>query len=98
MPGHLVALDFLKKGNMYVVPGSILSIKRENLIEYGGYDETIDVSHLMGIAPFGDIGFDEDAILFWRRHEDQLHLELNRRGHTGARELFATISISVGVV
>lgn len=86
MPGHLVTLDHLKGGTMFSAPGTIFTIKREILIKSGGYHRSIELSHILGIVPFGITGFDETAILYWRRHQNQLNKQLNVAGHIGITE------------
>lgn len=87
MPGHLLALETLRKGgtNMFAAPGTIFAIKRDVLIKAGGYHPAIEKSHLYGIVPFGLTGFDESAILYWRRHEGQLNLSLMASGYVGLK-------------
>jgi len=80
MPGHHVALDALRGGKMFAAPGPIFTIKRDVLVKAGGYHRCIEHSHLYGIVPFGVTGFDETAILYWRRHEGQLNIILNANG------------------
>ena len=80
MPGHLMALDHLRKGKMFGAPGTIFTIKREVLVKAGGYHSNVEPSQLYGIIPFGVTGFDETAIFYWRRHEGQLNKILNARG------------------
>ena len=81
IPGHQLALDALRGGKMFSAPGTIFTIKREVLIKAGGYHSCIESSHLYGIVPFGVTGFDETAILYWRRHEGQLNLLLTASGN-----------------
>ena len=88
MQGHLLVLDRLKGGNKWSAPGSILTIKRNSLIEAGGWDRNIDLSHFLRILPFGVTGFDENAILYWRRHEGQTNKLLNRKGYMGTPALY----------
>lgn len=81
MPGHLMALDALRRGKMFSAPGTIFTIKREVLVKAGGYHPNVELSQLCGIVPFGVTGFDETAIFYWRRHEGQLNKILNKRGY-----------------
>lgn len=83
MPGHILALATLKrKQNMFSAPGTIFTIKRDGFLKYGGFHRAIEWSQLYGIVPFGETGFDEDAIYYWRRHKGQLNKELTLRGYT----------------
>jgi len=88
MPGHILVLEMLK-GNtrLFATAGGIFSIRKDVLLKYGGWHRSNEVSHLLGIVPFGETGFDEDAIYFWRRHEGQLNKTLTARGHTGFQEI-----------
>lgn len=83
MPGHILALETLKGNNyIFLAPGTIFTIKRDVFLKYGGFHRAIEWSQLYGIVPFGETGFDEDAIYYWRRHEGQLNKELTVRGYT----------------
>ena len=83
MPGHILALETLKrKQNMFSAPGTIFSIRRDVFLKYGGFSRAPELSQLYGIVPFGESGFDEDAIYCWRRHEGQLNVAINNRGMT----------------
>lgn len=87
MSGHALALDQLRGGKtMFSAPGTIFTIRREALVKAGGFHRSIELSHLYGIVPFGVTGFDETAILYWRRHEGQLNKELSARGWLGIDE------------
>ncbi len=91
MPGHLLALNTLCKGEygnevMFSAPGTVFAFKREDLVKAGGYQEAMESSHLYGIVPFGTTGFDEAAILYWRRHKDQTNKFTALTGWQGLRE------------
>jgi len=86
MPGHEVALDYLRGGNMFSAPGSIFTIRRDVLVKAGGFHRAFEWSQLFGIVPFGVSGFDESAVLYWRRHEGQLNKQLTARGWIGTKE------------
>ena len=84
MPGHLLALDCLRGGaTMFSYPGTIFTVRRDALVNAGGYHRAIEVSQLYGIAPFGITGFDETALFYWRSHSGQLNKQLVPRGWTG---------------
>ena len=82
IPGHLIAEDMIKKHNqnLFSAPGSIFSFKTKELIKFGGFHKCFELSLILGVVPFGETSFDEDAIFYWRRHENQLNLELNKKG------------------
>ena len=89
MPGHLLALSTLNKDQqeiMFSAPGCIFAFKRKEFIEMGGYHPCLEPSALYGIVPLGVTGFDETAILYWRRHEGQTHIHGNLRGQTCFKE------------
>jgi len=89
MPGHELALA-VAGGNrtLFSAPGTVFTIRREALIRAGGYHRCIEMSQLYGIVPFGDTGFDESALFYWRRHEGQLNKKLNEIGFLGIDEHF----------
>ena len=87
MLGHEVALDKLRGGHMFSAPGSIFSIKTEVLRQSGGFHRNLDKSHLYGIVPFGVTGFDETAVLHWRRHGAQLNVQLAESGKVWIKDL-----------
>ena len=87
MLGHDMALDSLRGGKMFGAPGTIFTIRREVLIESGGFHRNLEQSHLYGIVPFGITGFDETAVFHWRRHEGQLNKQLALSGKIWINEL-----------
>lgn len=94
MPGIDLVLDFINKGSMYRVPGGMLTLRTKDLIDAGGWDRNIDLSHFLRVLPFGITGTDTNAILYWRRHSDQLNKKLNERGHVGALETYSLLEDS----
>ncbi len=87
--GHIIALDHARGGRMFNAPGTILTVRREALIKFGGFHRAIDLSQAFGIMPFGITGFDETAILYWRRHEGQLNRQLVINGWIGTKEMLS---------
>jgi hypothetical protein len=86
-PGHELALDHISgSGRMFTAPGNIFTIKRDVLLEAGGYHRAIESSHLYGIVPFGVTGFDSTALFYWRHHEAQLNKQLSSKGWIGTNE------------
>tara|TARA_B100000315_G_C14351392_1_gene484176 strand:- start:180 stop:767 length:588 start_codon:yes stop_codon:yes gene_type:complete len=67
---------------MFSTPGSYFTIRRDVYLKSGGFHRNIDIQQIYGIMPFGITGYDETAVFHWRRHEDQLNLQLNREGNT----------------
>ena len=91
MAGHELAIDALENKVMFSAPGTIFSFRKDSLLKYGGFHRSIELSQLYGIVPFGETGFDEDAIFYWRRHEGQLNKELSKLGYCGAKELYSLL-------
>jgi glycosyltransferase involved in cell wall biosynthesis len=93
MPGHILALDTLRKSGsiMFNAPGTIFAIKREALVDAGGYHPSIENSHLYGIVPFGITGFDQTAILYWRGHAGQMNVSLTANGHIGLKDTLSLL-------
>jgi glycosyltransferase involved in cell wall biosynthesis len=86
-PGYELAMDqFSGSRKMFAAPGSIFTIKRDVLLEAGGYHRSIESSHLYGIVPFGVTGFDPNALFYWRHHEAQLNKQLSVKGWIGTNE------------
>lgn len=86
--GNVLALDSLRGGKMFSAPGCIFAMKRDLFIKAGGFHRAIEYSCLIGVVPFGITGFDETAILYWRRHEGQLNKQLTKEGWIGIKEDF----------
>lgn len=87
MAGRELAQDYLRGGRtVFSEPGTIFTVRRDALIKTGGFHRSIELSQLYGIVPFGVAGFDDTAILYWRRHEGQLNKELSARGWLGIDE------------
>lgn len=87
MEGLALAQDYLRGGRtVFSEPGTIFTVRRDVLIKAGGFHRSIELSQLYGIVPFGVAGFDETAVLYWRRHEGQLNRELSARGWLGIDE------------
>lgn len=92
MSGRDLALGVVRGDrNLFSAPGSIFTIRREVLERSGGLHRALELSHLYGIVPFGVTGFDETALLYWRRHEGQLNLQLSASGWVGTDETFSLL-------
>ena len=89
-----MVLDYFnpKGGKMFAAPGTILSLRKDALIKYGGFHRSADNCHLYGLVPFGITGFDEEAFFYWRRHEGQLNKALFQRGWTGVKENYSMLN------
>lgn len=87
MPGHELSLRLLRGDSaIFNAPGNIFTVRRDVLVEAGGFHRAFESSQLYGIVPFGVTGFDETAIFYWRRHEGQLNKLLTARGWLGIDE------------
>jgi len=70
-----LALDVAQRTNKFTQPnpGHSYVIKKDLLIRYGKYQDIFESHQLFGIIPFGDTGFDPDALMYWGRHNSQLN-------------------------
>ena len=92
MPGHLLALDKSRGGNILLAsPSYIWTIKRDVFVKAGGYHRAMPRNELYGVVPFGVTGYDDDAIFYYRRHEGQLHKLTNEIGWTGCPEIIGML-------
>ena len=80
MSGRELAKICIKgKNRFFSAPGTIFSFRTDFFKRYGGFKhKPSEISHLYGMVPFGETGFDQTAYSFWRRHPNQLHLELDK--------------------
>lgn len=86
-PGREVAENcMLGSGTMFAAPGTTFTIRREVLLEAGGYHRGVENSQLYGIVPFGVTGFDPTAIFYWRHHEGQHNRAASNDGWIGIDE------------
>ena len=91
-PGREVALDYLSGSRkLFGAPGTIFMMKRETLVEAGGYHKAIESSHLYGIVPFGTTGFDASALVYWRNHPGQVSKQLTANGNISLNESLSLI-------
>jgi glycosyltransferase involved in cell wall biosynthesis len=92
-PGKEVALDYVSgSGKMFAAPGTIFTIKRDLLLDSGGYHRSVDDGHILGCVPFGVTGYDSTAFLYWRHHEGQANKRLTDSGHVGIEESLGLIN------
>ena len=92
MAGHELALAVAHgQRGCFSAPGNIFTIRRDALIQAGGYHRCFELSQLYGVVPFGVTGFDESAFFFWRRHEGQLNKQLAAYGWLGIDEQFSLL-------
>lgn len=93
MSGKELVLDFIKGSpkKFFQAPGEIFVIKKELLIKYGGFDRAIDLMQILKYAIHGQTGFDKNAYVYWRHHENQVNRILTNRGSIWIRFLKQTI-------
>lgn len=74
--GKELALDFITNKNLLNQPnpGHSFVIKRDILMKFGGFQDTFEKQQILGIVPFGETGFDPEALMFWGRHPKQLNV------------------------
>jgi len=93
MPGHEMVLRSLRgEKEIFGSPGYNFTVKRDVLIQAGGYHPSIENGERYGIVPFGVTGFDETAIFYFRRHAGQWHETLSPAGRLGIDESLALIT------
>lgn len=85
--GRKVALDFIKGSpeRMFCAPGGCLAIRKNLLLKYNGFEQGFDIFQLLKYGIFGDIGFDSEAILYWRHHDNQTNRLLSDKGYIELR-------------
>jgi glycosyltransferase involved in cell wall biosynthesis len=80
--GKELALNLIEgnKRSLFSAPGGVLFIRKDIIIETGGFDRAADTTQLVKFAVNGDSGFDPQARLFWRHHGDQLNKLAKKKG------------------
>jgi len=80
--GKKIALDLVggSPNRFFAAPGGMLWIKKEILIECGGYDRSSDLTQVIKFAIHGDSGYDPEAKLYCRHHAKQLNRIAGDRG------------------
>jgi glycosyltransferase involved in cell wall biosynthesis len=83
MVGKDLVLDFLggSPRKFFQAPGEIFVIRRDLLIKYGGFDRGIDLMQILKYVIHGETGFDKNAHVYWRHHENQVNRILTNRGY-----------------
>lgn len=93
MPGHEMILRSMRGDrSIFSSPGYNFTVRRDVIVDSGGYHPSIENGERYGIVPFGVTGFDETAYFYFRRHTGQWHEELNSDGRIGIDENLALIS------
>jgi len=87
--GKELAIDYITGSakKFFSAPGGILFIKKNIILETGGFDRASDVTQVIKFAIFGDCGFDPEAKLYWRHHEGQLNKIAKKKGMVWCTEL-----------
>jgi hypothetical protein len=88
-----LALDHIDGSpNKYLAaPGGVLFIKKDTLIQCGGFDRASDITQVIKFAIHGDCGFDTKAKLFWRHHDAQLNKLAKNRGIVWCSDLLKVV-------
>jgi glycosyltransferase involved in cell wall biosynthesis len=70
-----LAIDYIMNKGFIIQknPGHSFIIKTDILIRYGRFQDTFEQHQILGIVPFGVSGFDQEAIMYWCRHDLQLN-------------------------
>jgi len=80
--GKELAIDYITGNSKryFGSQGGVLFIKKDVLIQYGGFDRASDTTQIIKLAIHGESGFDPKAKLLWRHHDDQLNVLAKRKG------------------
>lgn len=78
--GIHLAQNKMRDIHMINAPGGLLAQKSENVINYGGFDSMNDLTQIFRFAIHGEVGFDPQAMLFWRHHDLQTNKDQTRMG------------------
>ena len=78
--GVELAKSFMREGNMIMFPGTLLASKSQLVLDLGGFDNIYDLSQLFRFGIHGDSGFDPEAKLFWRHHNNQTNKYYKKLG------------------
>lgn len=81
MPGHILALDVLRKGFMFDAPGlTVFAFRKKDYLRLGGFSPASDLAILYGIIAFGMTSFDDTTHFHWVYHPNQFNKELSDKG------------------
>ena len=93
LSGKKLAIDYVT-GNpkkYFSAPGGVLFVRKNIILETGGFDRASDVTQVIKFAIFGDSGFDPEAKLYWRHHEGQLNKIAKKKGVVWCTELQSVV-------
>jgi glycosyltransferase involved in cell wall biosynthesis len=85
--GKKLAVNFINEWldpslpKSFSAPGLIFSVKKNLILNLGGFDFNTDDSQILKHAIFGDSGFDPEAKLYWRHHNNQSNVVLKSKGN-----------------
>ena len=82
LSGREMALDFIggSQKKYFSAPGGVLFIRKNIVIETGGFDRSSDITQIIKFSVLGDCGFDPEAKLYWRHHSNQLNKLAKKKG------------------
>jgi glycosyltransferase involved in cell wall biosynthesis len=75
--------------NLISSPGGLLAQKSDMVISSGGFDSMNDLTQLFRFAIQGDVGFDPQAMLFWRHHDLQTNVHQSQGGVSYYKEFLS---------
>ena len=80
--GKELAIDYITGNSKryFGSQGGVLFIKKDVLIQYGGFDRASDTTQIIKLAIHGESGFDPKAKLLWRHHSNQLNKLAKNKG------------------
>ncbi len=83
---YMAGLDLAKailKGDpdkLFTAPGGLMCFRKKSLLFSGGFDFLSDFTQIFKHSIVGDTGFDPEAKLYWRHHNDQYNKKLVGNG------------------
>lgn len=78
MSGIALATSVIHGENLFSAPGGLCCFKTEVVLAGGGFDNMSDHSQIFKFSILGDVGTSQDAVLYWRHHDNQTN-KLNKR-------------------
>lgn len=84
--GVFLAQNRMRGNHLINSPGGLLAQKSDSVIELGGFDSMNDLTQIFRFAIYGEVGFEPQAMLYWRHHELQTNKENTRMGISYYRE------------
>ena len=78
MSGIALASSIIHDENLFSAPGGLCCFKTDIVLAGGGFDNMSDHSQIFKFSILGDVGNNQDAILYWRHHDNQTN-KLNKK-------------------